>query len=171
MSQTLAKTQAAKETEKVKEKIRLQKIKEDKENFYIKLTYDMDGLLDIIASKYAVMRDLFESNGMGYLLPIVNDEISIENSNFHDFVSKSLHYPGMSPYGFFDRESVLYTKYKNKYFEEFIISDIYLDRNVMIRLYFIIGKVGTFLISKNHLYHTIHSLKNENGRYVWKYQN
>ena len=31
MSQTLAKTQAAKETEKVKEKIRLQKIKEDKE--------------------------------------------------------------------------------------------------------------------------------------------
>ena len=147
------------------------KIKEDKENFYIKLTYDMDGLLDIIASKYAVMRDLFESNGMGYLLPIVNDEISIENSNFPDFVSKSLHYPGMSPYGFFDRESVLYTKYKNKYFEEFIISDIYLDRNVMIRLYFIIGKVGTFLISKNHLYHTIHSLKNENGRYVWKYQN
>ena len=147
------------------------KIKEDKENFYIKLTYDMDGLLDIIASKYAVMRDLFESNSMGYLLPIVNDEISIENSNFPDFVSKSLHYPGMSPYGFFDRESVLYTKYKNKYFEEFIISDIYLDRNVMIRLYFIIGKVGTFLISKNHLYHTIHSLKNENGRYVWKYQN
>ena len=147
------------------------KIKEDKENFYIKLTYDMDGLLDIIASKYAVMRDLFESNSMGYLLPIVNDEISIENSNFPDFVSKSLHYPGMSPYGFFDRESVLYTKYKNKYFEEFIISDIYLDRNVMIRLYFIIGKVGTFLISKNHLYHTIHSLKNENGMYVWKYQN
>jgi len=31
MSQTLAKTQAARETEKVKEKIRLKKIKEDKE--------------------------------------------------------------------------------------------------------------------------------------------
>ena len=103
-------------------------------------------------------------------LPIVNDEISIENSNFPDFVSKSLHYPGMSPYGFFDRESVLYTKYKNKYFEEFIISDIYLDRNVMIRLYFIIGKVGTFLLGKNNFYHTIHPLKNENGRYVWKYK-
>ena len=151
------------------------KIKEDKENFYIKLTYDNDGLLDMFASKYAVMRDLFESNGMGYLLPKVNDEISIENSNFPDFVSKSLYHPGMSPYGFFDKESVIYKKYKkidsNKYFEEFIISDIYLDRNVMIRLYFIIGKVGTFLISKNHLYHTIHSLKNENGRYVWKYQN
>jgi len=151
------------------------KIKEDRENFYIKLTYDIDGLLDMFASKYVVMRDLFESNGLGYLLPKVDDEISIENSNFPDFVSKSLHYPGMSPYGFFDRESVLYTQYKkvdsNKYFEEFIIPDIYLDRNVMIRLYFIIGKVGTFLLSKHHFYHTIHPLKNEDGRYVWKYRN
>jgi len=151
------------------------KIKEDRENFYIKLTYDNDGLLDMFASKYVVMRDLFESNGLGYLLPKVDDEISIENSNFPDFVSKSLHYPGMSPYGFFDRESVLYTQYKkvdsNKYFEEFIIPDIYLDRNVMIRLYFIIGKVGTFLLSKHHFYHTIHPLKNEDGRYVWKYRN
>ena len=41
----------------------------------------------------------------------------------------------------------------------------------MIRLYFIIGKVGTFLLSKNHFYHTIHPLKNEDGRYVWKYRN
>lgn len=146
------------------------KIKEDKENFYIKLTYDMDGLLDIFASKYVVLRDLFESNGLGYLLPIVNDEISIENSDFPDFVSKSLHYPGMSPYGFFDRDSVLYTKYKNKYFEEFIVPDTYLSKNVMIRLYFIIGKAGTFLLGKNNFYHTIHPLKNENGRYVWKYK-
>ena len=130
----------------------------------------MDGLLDIFASKYVVLRDLFESNGLGYLLPKVNDEISIENSNFPDFVSKSLHYPGMSPYGFFDRDSVLYTKYKNKYFEEFIVPDTYLSKNVMIRLYFIIGKVGTFLLGKNNFYHTIHPLKNENGRYVWKYK-
>ena len=81
----------------------------------------------------------------------------------------------MSSHGFFDRESVLYKQYKkidsNKYFEEFIIPDIYLDRNVMIRLYFIIGKVGTFLLSKHHFYHTIHPLKNEDGRYVWKYRN
>ena len=151
------------------------KIKKDLDNFYIKLTYDNDGLLDMFASKYVVMRDIFESNGLGYLLLKVDDEISIENSNFPDFVSKSLHYPGMSPYGFFDKESVIYKQYKkidsNKYFEEFIIPDIYLDRNVMIRLYFIIGKVGTFLLSKNHFYHTIHPLKNEDGRYVWKYRN
>jgi predicted nucleotidyltransferase len=151
------------------------KIKENLENFYIKLTYDNDGLLDMFASKYVVMRDLFESNGLEFLLPKIDDEISIENSNFPDFVSKSLHYPGMSPYGFFDRESVLYKQYKkvdsNKYFEEFIIPDIYLNKNVMIRLYFIIGKVGTFLLSKNHFYHTIHLLKSEDGRYVWKYQN
>jgi len=150
------------------------KIKEDKENFYIKLTYDNDGLLDMIASKYVVMGDLFESNGLGYLLSKVDDEISIENSNFPDFVSKSLHYPGMSPYGFFDKESVLYKQYKkidsNKYFEEFIIPDTYLSKNVMIRLYFIIGKVGTFLLGKNHFYHTIHPLKNEDGRYVWVYK-
>ena len=150
------------------------KIKEDKENFYIKLTYDNDGLLDMFASKYVVMGDLFESNGLGYLLSKVDDEISIENSNFPDFVSKSLHYPGMSPYGFFDKESVLYKQYKkidsNKYFEEFIIPDTYLSKNVMIRLYFIIGKVGTFLLGKNHFYHTIHPLKNEDGRYVWVYK-
>ena len=150
------------------------KIKEDRENFYIKLTYDNDGLLDMFASKYVVMRDLFESNGLGYLLLKVDDEISIENSNFPDFVSKSLHYPGMSPYGFFDEESVIYKQYKkidsNKYFEEFIIPDIYLDRNVMIRLYFIVGKVGTFLLGKNHFYHTIHPLKDEDGRYVWIYK-
>jgi predicted nucleotidyltransferase len=150
------------------------KIKEDKENFYIKLTYDNDGLLDMFASKYVVMRDLFESNGLGYLLPNVDDEVSIKNSNFPDFVSKSLHYPGMSPHGVFDKESVIYKQYKkidsNKYFEEFIIPDTYLDRNVMIRLYFVIGKVGTFLLGKNHFYHTIHPLKNEGGRYVWVYR-
>ena len=150
------------------------KIKEDKENFYIKLTYDNDGLLDMIASKYVVMGDLFESNGLGYLLSKVDDEISIENSNFPDFVSKSLHYPGMSPYGFFDKESVLYKQYKkidsNKYFEEYVIPDSYLKKNVMVRLYFIVGKVGTFLLSKNHFYHTIHPLKNEDGRYVWVYK-
>ena len=146
------------------------KIKEDKENFYIKLTYDIGGLLDIFASKYVVLRDLFESNGLGHLLPKVNDEISIENSNFPDFVSKSLHYPGMSPYGFFDRESVLYKKYKNKYFEKYVIPDSYLKKNVMVRLYFIVGKVGTFLLGKNHFYHTIHPLKDEDGRYVWIYK-
>jgi hypothetical protein len=150
------------------------KIKEDKENFYIKLTYDMDGLLDIFASKCVVMRDLFESKGMGHLLPKVDDEISIKNSNFPDFVSKSLHYPGMSPYGFFDKESVLYKQYKkidsNKYFEEYVIPDSYLKKNVMVRLYFIVGKVGTFLLSKNHFYHTIHPLKDEGGRYVWIYK-
>ena len=147
------------------------RIKEDRENFYIKLTYDLSGLLDMFASRYVVMRDLFESNGLGYLLPKVDDEISIENSNFPDFVFKSSHCPGMSPYGFFDRESVLYKQYKrvdsSKYFEEFIIPDTYLSKNVMIRLYFIIGNVGTFLLSKNHFYHTIHPLKNEDGRYVW----
>jgi predicted nucleotidyltransferase len=150
------------------------KIKEDKENFYIKLTYDNDGLLDMIASKYVVMGDLFESNGLGYLLSKVDDEISIENSNFPDFVSKSLHYPGMSPYGFFDKESVLYKQYKkidsNKYFEEYVIPDSYLKKNVMVRLYFIVGKVGTFLLGKNHFYHTIHPLKDEDGRYVWIYK-
>ena len=147
------------------------KIKEDLENFYIKLTYDNDGLLDMFASKYVVMRDLFESNGLGHLLSKIDDDISIENFNFPDFVCKSLHYPGMSPYGFFNKNSKLYNQYKkvdsNKYFEEFVIPDIYLSKNVMIRLYFIVGKVGTFLLSKNHFYHTIHPLKNEDGRYVW----
>ena len=149
-------------------------IKENLKNFYIKLTYDNDGLLDMFASKYVIMRDLFESNGLEYLLPKTDDKIFTENSIFPDFVCRSSYYPGMSPYGFFSKSSKVYKLYKkinsNKYFEEFIIPDIYLSKNVMIRLYFIVGKIGTFLLSKNHFYHTIHPLENEDGRYVWIYK-
>jgi len=152
------------------------KIKENSKNFYIKLTYDNDGLIDMFASKYVVMRDLFESHGIDYLLPKVDGDawINITPTGFPDYVSRSLHHPGMSPYGFFNKNSKLYRQYKkidyNNYFEEFVIPDIYSDKNVMIRLYFIIGKVGTFLLSKNHFYHTIHPLENEDGRYVWVYK-
>jgi len=149
-------------------------IKKDKENFYIKLTYDIGGLLDLFATKYSVFRDLFKSNALGHLLPEVDDEVSIENSNFPDVVFRGLYCPGMSPYGFFDRESVIYKQYEkidsNKYFEEYVIPDSYLKKNVMVRLYFIVGKVGTFLLGKNHFYHTIHPLKGEDGRYVWVYK-
>ena len=66
-----------------------------------------------------------------------------------------------------EQRDIFYSDDINKYFEEFVIPDIYSDKNVMIRLYFIIGNVGTFLLSKNHFYHTIHPLKNEDDRYVW----
>jgi predicted nucleotidyltransferase len=152
------------------------KIKEDSDNFYIKLTYDNDGLLDMFASKYVVMRDLFESNRLEYLLPKVDRDLQINTKlrGFPDYVSRSLHHPGTSPYGFFSRSSKVYKQYKKldpeKYFEEFVVPDIYLNKNVMVRLYFIVGKVGTFLLGKNHFYHTIHPLKDEDGRYVWIYK-
>ena len=38
------------------------------------------------------------------------------------------------------------------FFEEYVIPDSYLKKNVMVRLYFIVGKVGTFLLGKNHFF-------------------
>jgi len=149
------------------------KVKESDDVMNIKMIYDVGGLLDMFAKSYGEFRKLMLSNGLDRYLPIQDKFIEKEKSKFPQFVLKGLYFPGMSNHHFFDESSIFYKKNKKyntrKFFEEFIVPDVYNDKNIMIRFYFLIGSLGCFNIGKTNLYHTIHPLKNEDGRYVWVY--